>query len=199
MNQRTALIVAAALTAFVLVTLGGLAGRMGEAVAPTAAPTLAAATAGMTGPPTLDPAVDEALRKREATYQTALAEAGARLEAANAEIARANAQIAQATADRQRLQEQLGQAQPQAAQGPAASSTAPVSPEQAAQAAQTYRGGGQVGEVHLEREHGVAAFEVKFTDGSTVYVDAGTGQVIYARIAAERGDDAEDRTEREDD
>lgn len=55
----------------------------------------------------------------------------------------------------------------------------PVSPEQAAQIAQTYRGGGEVDEV--ERAHG-GTYEVEFSDGATVYVDPAHGQIVYAQL-----------------
>jgi len=54
----------------------------------------------------------------------------------------------------------------------------------------------------LEREHGVLAYEVKFADGSEVYVDAGTGQVAYAKVAGggrARGDDRGERGRHEED
>lgn len=149
MSQRMMLMTAAAITAFVLVVVGGLAGRLVPAAEPAPA-----AVATLT--PTADSPDIAAYQQREAAYQQALAEANRRLELANQQLA--------------------GQAGASAA----TAADAQVSAEQAAQVAVTYRGGGQVREVDAEHEHGVAVFEVKFTDGAKVYVDAATGQVAYA-------------------
>ena len=54
--------------------------------------------------------------------------------------------------------------------------------EQAAQLATAYRGGGEVREVELEREHGATVYAVVFADGGEVYVDAASGQVVYAQL-----------------
>ena len=60
-----------------------------------------------------------------------------------------------------------------------------VSRDQATQAALEYVGGGRVEKMELEREHGLAFWEVK-VKGARVYgeakvrVDAYTGQVAYA-------------------
>ena len=52
--------------------------------------------------------------------------------------------------------------------------------EEAARIAAAYVGGAAVREVELERERGVEAYEVKL-DGAKVYVDAYTGEVLYAK------------------
>ncbi len=57
-----------------------------------------------------------------------------------------------------------------------------ISRAQAIEAARAYAGGGSVRDVHLEDEHGIAAYEVIFTDGKRVYVDATSGQVVYAEL-----------------
>jgi uncharacterized membrane protein YkoI len=239
MSQRTTLGIAAAVTAFVLVLLGGLASQLSRAADP--APTIAATGAlapPAAGVPALDPAVEALIQEREAAYQTALAEANRRLEEANRQIAAANAQLAgtpapeapaaQAAPSYTISAEQAQQlalavtpggalarpaelvsyqgapayevlldrgtlyidAQSGAvlANGAAPAPGGAVSAEQAAQAAVSYRGGGTVREVELEDEEGALVYEVKFTDGGKVYVDAATGQVVYARA----GDGAED-------
>lgn len=167
MSQRTTLGIAAAVTAFVLVLLGGLASQLSQAndLTPTAAATGALAPPAAAAP-ILDPPVAALIQEREAAYQTALAEANRRLEEANRQIAAANARLAEA-----------------AAPGGA------VSAEQAAQVAVSYRGGGTVREVEQEDERGALVYEVKFTDGGKVYVDAATGQVVYARVGD--GDEGE--------
>lgn len=47
-------------------------------------------------------------------------------------------------------------------------------------------GGGTVAKVKREYEHGVDVYEVKFADGSEVYVDAYSGQVVYAKLCTLR-------------
>ncbi len=191
MNQRLALVIAAAITAFVLVVVGALSVYLSGATSQTVnAPSTSAATA--TPAPAaaaLDPTVEALLREREAAYQAALAEANARLEAANAQIASANQQLASAT-------------QAQASSNVSGSTVSVVAPatgaaiseQQAIALAQRYYGG-QVVAVERETEHGALVYDVKFSDRSSVYVDAATGQVVYARIAS--GGDGDDRFERE--
>ncbi|HEY1016718.1 MAG TPA: PepSY domain-containing protein, partial [Herpetosiphonaceae bacterium] len=57
-----------------------------------------------------------------------------------------------------------------------------ISPEEAAAIATAYVGGGTVERVRLEEEDGKMVYEVRFEDDSRVYVDAYTGQVVYARL-----------------
>jgi uncharacterized membrane protein YkoI len=240
MSQRTTLVIAATVTAFVLVLAGGLASQLSQAssMAPSAVATdaLTQATAGAS----LDPALEALIQEREAAYQTALAEANRRLEEANRQIAAANARIAEAPASQapaaapaassyavsaEQAQGLALAAAPGAtlarpvelvsyqgapayevildrgtlyidaqsgavlANGAAPALDGAVSAEQAAQVAVSYRGGGTVREVEREDEHGALVYEVKFTDGSRIYVDATTGQVVYAR--AGDGDERE--------
>ena len=232
MNQRTPLLIAAALTVFILVVVAGLATRLTQ---PTAlAPTSTTATLDVA--PALDPSVEALVREREAAYQQALAEANTRLEAANAQIAIANARVAtaQQAAPTDALTPDQAQASALAAapgsrvtampelvsyEGtpayevrldrgliyvdaqsgavlynnavPAAAQSGAVSQEQAIQAAIAYHNGGEVLAVHLDDEAGAQVYEVKFSDGSTIYIDAGNGQVVYAQIedGGERDDD----------
>lgn len=153
MNQRTLLLIAAGLTAFVLALAGGLVSRMSAATATAPQPTMIAVTD--TAQTTLDPTIEALIREREAAYQAALADANARLNDANAQIAANN--------------------QPALAYDGSA--------ETAATIAFQYRGGGEVREVELETEDGLTVYEVKFTDDAEVYIDAQTGQVVYADLA----------------
>lgn len=73
-----------------------------------------------------------------------------------------------------------------------AQSANPISEDQAIAAAVAYLGGGTVKKVKREYEHGVDAYEVKFSDGSEVYVDAYTGQVVYAKVKNVYGDDGDE-------
>ncbi len=159
-QQRSMLMIAAALTAFILVLLAGLATRLSQTA--TASPATVAETLATPAASTvvLDPATAALVQEREAAYQAALAEANSRL-------AQANQQLAQAPI----------------AAGAAPAAASPLSAEQAAAVAVNYRGGGAVRAVEREAEHGVQVYEVKFTDGGKVYVDVASGQVVYARLA----------------
>ncbi len=75
---------------------------------------------------------------------------------------------------------------------PPAAQANPISPDQAVAAATAYLGGGTVVKVEREYEHGVDVYEVKFSDGSEVYVDAYTGQIAYAKIKNGGGDNDDD-------
>lgn len=216
MSQRTMLILAAALSAFILVIAGGVAGRLSGAIQPgvaTAEPAAADASAAATS-----------FAEREAAYQATIAEANRRLELANQQLAQQAAAPAPATpaaayAVSAEQAEQLALAAvPGAAlarpaelvrylgapayevvldrgtlyvdaQGAgilANAAAAPTSEEQAAEVAVAYRGGGEVREVERERERGVEVFEVEFSDGAVVYVEAGSGQVVYAQLGGDR-------------
>ncbi|MCX7792692.1 MAG: PepSY domain-containing protein [Chloroflexaceae bacterium] len=187
MSQRLALVIAAAVTAFILVVVGALSVYLSAATSQTASALPASAATATPAPATatLDPTVEALLREREAAYQAALAEANARLEAANAQIASANQQLASAT-QAQTSSNVSGSTVSVAA--PAA--VAAIGEQQAIAIAQRYYGG-QVVAVERETEHGALVYDVKFSDRSSVYVDAATGQVVYARIAA--GGDGDDR------
>jgi uncharacterized membrane protein YkoI len=73
-----------------------------------------------------------------------------------------------------------------------------ISRVQAIEIARSYAGGGTVEEAELEREHGTLAYEVEFTDGSEVYVDAASGQVLYAELSRSRSRDDEYEHDEED-
>ncbi|GIW91462.1 MAG: hypothetical protein KatS3mg109_1894 [Pirellulaceae bacterium] len=73
----------------------------------------------------------------------------------------------------------------------------PIGEDQAIAAAVSYLGGGTVAKVKREYEHGVDVYEVKFTDGSEVYVDAYNGQVVYAKVKNAGGDDHDDDKEKD--
>ncbi|GAB4114572.1 MAG: PepSY domain-containing protein [Roseiflexaceae bacterium] len=248
MNQRTMLAIAAGVTAFVLVIVGGLATRLSQNPTPPVAEVAATDTAL----PTLDPATEQLIREREAAYQRALDEANAKLAEANARIAQANQQAEQAVVaaptalpvapaaaadpaptyavsliqardlalstvpgatlsrdpelvnyqgipayevvlnsgtlyiDAQTAAVLFNGAAQQAVTG------GPVDADQAAAIAVQYLGGGEVRKVERERERGIEVYEVKFSDGSEVYVVAETGQVAYAEIKGGGGEHEDD-------
>ncbi|MBP8251377.1 MAG: PepSY domain-containing protein [Herpetosiphon sp.] len=74
-----------------------------------------------------------------------------------------------------------------------------ISQEQAVAFAQQYLGGGDVAKVEREIEHGQDVYNVKFDNGSEVYVDSFTGEVVYVKSEApatnrndDHGDDDDD-------
>jgi uncharacterized membrane protein YkoI len=165
MTQRTILLIAAGLTAFVLVLLGGLATYLTQPAAPPVF-AVAAGEPGPAGPAALAP-------EREAAYQQALREAQARLEEANYRLAQAATPPA---------------AGPTAA--PTAAPTAPPAPTYAVsadQAVQTALGSAPgavlVDSPELVRYQDRVAYEV-LLDRGPVYVDATSGQVLYNGAAA---------------
>ncbi|OAN42877.1 peptidase [Chloroflexus islandicus] len=223
--NRTMLLIAAALTVFTLVLIGGIASYLSVFAPATAAPAEPAPAATTT----LDPTVEALIREREAAYQAALAEANQRLAEMNQQLAAQQSQntaavttaaatpaypvsveqaqaIAQANAGGAVLMRapelvslqgapayevmfDRGAIYVDAQTGAIVANTVtslaqsgPISQEQAIAAATTYLGGGTVVKVKREYEHGVDAYEVKFADGSEVYVDAYTGQVVYAKV-----------------
>jgi hypothetical protein len=150
MKQSSALILAAIVTAFVLVVVGGVTATLLQPAPAQTAPTTQ-------GAPTAQPAPAE----QNAPTQAAPAE-----------------QVVPAE-------------QPAPAE--------PVSREQAIRAATDYVGGGTVREAELEREDGRQVYEVEFANGSEVYVDAQSGQVVYAELSSrpERENEREEYEERE--
>ena len=254
MKQHTLLGIAAALTAFVLVLIGALAGQISQSSAPVASvatdavadPVVVSTEAPASAPAVLDPALEALIREREAAYQRALAEANRRLEAANSQVAQqmnqqqsapapqgpAAAQPAYPISTEQAQAIALGLANGATLARPAElvryqgapayevifdrgavyvdaqsgavlastltqSQPQPVgqtriTPDQAAQIAIAYRGGGQIRKVELEHERGVEAYEVKFTDGAKVYVAVSDGAVVYARLDKASKRDSDD-------
>lgn len=62
------------------------------------------------------------------------------------------------------------------------SSNGQISEQQAKEIAISYVGGGTIEDVDTEDEYGIWVYEVEFTNGSKVYVDVTTGQVVYAKV-----------------
>lgn len=159
MNQKTALLISAVVTSFLLVVAGGVAARVigpATAPAPTDPPTSLPPTA------TIDPAVQAAIQQREATYQQ--------------EIQQANAQLQEAYAKQQELANQLAQAQQAGASGGA--SAYPISSDVAITIALNAAQGAQLARApELVRFEGRVAYEVTMDRGK-VYVDAISGQVL---------------------
>lgn len=172
MNQRTALLLSAGLTAFVLVVLGGLAATLLQPPAPAPAASDPAGTAPVAAAPAMDPA-------REAAYQQALADAQAQLTEANRRLEEANAQLAAAA-----IPPTAVPPPPPAPADPPAAPTYPVSADVAGQIALIAAPGAtlQAGP-DLVLYQNTPAYEVPLDQGR-VYVDATTGRVLYNGVAA---------------
>ncbi len=171
MTQRSALLITAGLTTFVLIVLGGLGAYLAQ---PPAAPAPAPAAATDAAPPnsgSADPVATQA-----AVYQQALQDARTQLDEANRRLAAANAQL------------RLAQT-PTAPPPPVASTAAPAAPTDAvsapaaAQAALALAPGATLtSRPEVVSYRGTAAYEVRL-DRGTVYVDAGSGQILYNGVA----------------
>jgi hypothetical protein len=134
-NQRSALIIAAALTAFLIVLVVGLASRLSNPAtletAAKVAPQTEEVPASIVVP--LDPAVEAMVRDREAAYQQALAEANNRLSMANDQIAQANSEISTLEQSRQQIADQFNQS-PVIMLAPVTAAPAEAAPAEAAPA-----------------------------------------------------------------
>lgn len=244
MNQRTAFIVATAVTAFALVLVGAVAVRAAVlSGAPESAPAPVAQPSA-----TIDPAVQAQIDEREAAYRALIEQANQELQQAYAQLeatpggqttgepsapATGTASAASAVSVEQATSIALGdvpgaklvrwpelvlfQGVPAyevtldrgvlyvdantgqvlhngvAASATQLSSGAAITQDQAVQIAAAYAGQDRVREVELENEHGVPVYEVKFENGAKVYVDASSGQVVYAELQGDSsgGDDDE--------
>jgi uncharacterized membrane protein YkoI len=169
MSQRTAWLVATALTVFVLIMMVGVVGQLFlksnvdaltlQAAAPTQVAPAAGETQAVTGP------TEAEIAEREAAFQQV--------------IQQANQRLAQANQREQELAKQLAE-QKKAASAPV--SQPPkynVSPEQAASIAlQAEKGAALLKPPELVSYQGTVAYEVTL-DRGTVYIDANSGQVLY--------------------
>ena len=178
MTQKTALILAVVLTAFVLVVGGAVAARVSQPTAPAeAAPVAAALAAPAPAAPaptaTIDvnAQVEQLLQQREAQYRQLIEEANQRLQQANQQLAAA-APAAPAV-------QPARSAAPTAPAAQAAPSTASLSAEAARNIAIDASGGAtMIREPELVLFEGKVAYEVGFTRG-VMYVDANDGTVLF--------------------
>ncbi|MBI3244722.1 MAG: PepSY domain-containing protein [Chloroflexi bacterium] len=158
MTQRNSILIAALLTSFMLVLIGGVVARVTQAgAAAEAAPTTTVSTQAAA---TLAPDVQALITQREAQYQQALQDA--------------NAQLQQAYQQQQELAAQLAQqqAQPQ-------TPTYAVWPDMAASIALNATPGTTVIRMpELVNFQGAVAYEVTLDRGK-VYVDANNGNVLH--------------------
>ncbi len=177
MKQRTAILIAAVVTAFLLVTAGGILARVTLATN-SADPVAEAATASPAAQltATLDPQVEALIQAREAQYQEQLAAANARLQEAYAQQQAIASQLAQAQA--------VSQPQAAAAQAAAPTTGYAISPEQAVSVALSAAPGNTAQTApQLVSFQGIAAYEVALS-GGLVYVDANSGAILYNAATA---------------
>lgn len=169
-TQRSALVTAGALSAFTLVLIGAVAGRIARddprvASAPaTAVPPTAAPTAGA------DPAVQALLDQQGTAYEQVIQEANDRLAKANDQLKAAYAAAAAAS---------TAAARPAAPPAPAY-----IGPEAAARVALGAAPGAIVLQVpELVNFQGTAAYEV-VTNAGSLYVDALTGRLLFSGVSS---------------
>ncbi len=205
--NRTMLLIAATLTAFVLVVIGGVVSRISTTSAPEPVPTEIVVETTPVVVPALDPTAEALLREREAAYQAALAEANRRLAEANQQL-----NIAQRELNEMAAQESAPAPAAPASAAPAPAAPAPaapapvvpapvapapaapapaappapvyaVSPEQAQAIAQANaQGATLIRAPELVSLQGVPAYEVVFDRGA-IYVDAQTGAILANTIS----------------
>ena len=184
MTQKTALIISAVLTAFLLVLGGAIATRVSQPDAVAAAAPAATTAAPTVAPTTAPDAVASAqaqvdqmqalMLEREAAYRKLI-------DQANQQLAQAYQQQQTPITRTNRAAPAQPQAQAQTQPAAASSNAAPtvaVSPDAAQQIAINAANGS-----HLRRGpelvlfNGTVAYEVLFSRGA-IYVDANTGQVL---------------------
>ena len=173
MTQRTALILSAVLTAFVLVLGGGLVARVSQPIAPAQAAPVASAPTAPAPTATIDvnAQVEQLLQQREAQYRQLIDEANQRLQQANQQLA---ASAAAAPTARSTRSAALAAPAAQVAQP-----TASLSAEAARNIAIDASGGAtMIREPELVLFEGKVAYEVGLTRG-VVYVDANDGTVLF--------------------
>jgi cell pole-organizing protein PopZ len=159
--NKTAFVISTALTAFVLLVVGGIA----YAVRASASTQTTANSPAMVLEATPDPALEAVLNEREAAYQQMIAEANARLE--------------QAQQQQQALEAQLASLQAQAAPAAALPQTTAITPEEAASIASNYWGLDSVYTVETALVKGETLYQVTFSSGDLVFVSL-DGQIAGA-------------------
>jgi len=214
MNQRTLLSIAAALTAFVLVFVGGLAAFFTQQPpsAPKAAPTVAIQQAATSAANTPLSAASTPLSAANTpqpitpiagtVYKVTAKQAGdtALSAVAGSKLSRdpelVNFQGPSGTTVAYEVQLDKGSVYVDATSGAILQNNAvKITQEQAQQIAITYAKGGTVSSVTLDQQQGT--YNVKFADGSVVNVSETTGQVVYAQMKSAptqgRGKEGDDK------
>ena len=155
--NKTAFIISVALTAFVLMMIGGIVYTVHASDKAQQAAALATPTESQDlSTPTVDPAMVQAFNEREAAYQQLIAEANARLEKAQQQ--------------EQALQEQLATLQASQANNAQVAVQDVITPQQAADIASNALGQTSIYSVELAPMNGQNLFKVTFSSGDIVYV-----------------------------
>lgn len=160
MRNKIALLISAALTAAIIVVIGGVLFVSSNIEPASAQSSQEAAGQVITG---LDPALQQQLNDREAAYRQLIDEANSRLKQAQEENAKLQAQLDNLT---------NGNASTQ--QG--------ISPQQAADVAAAFLGQNNIFAVDTLNQNGMSLFQVTFSSGDRVFVDL-NGQVIAASLS----------------
>jgi uncharacterized membrane protein YkoI len=197
MKQHATLIISVIITAFLLVLIGGVTASLMSSdtsqAEPRAAPTTSSAPD--VAPTTSSTPAESAITSDRAALIALDAAVGARL-LHDPELVNFEGSTAYEVPLDQGLvyvDAQTGAILANQASTPTetTSTNGQISRDQAIEIARSYAGGGTVEEAELEREHGTLAYEVEFTDGSEVYVNATDGQVLYAELSRSRSRDDE--------
>ncbi len=201
MVQRNALIVAAAITAFVLVLVGGVAATLVQAAAApaqtsavagpqAAAPSGAAQTAPTQAAPAPQPTQSYPVTADQAQSFALQAAPGGKLMRTPELVNFQGTPAYEVTLDLGKVYVDAttgavlyNGATPAQDSGQAQAGSGPVTADQAAQIAQQYLGSGNVLGVRLAQDDGRSFFVVFFDNGTLVAVSADTGQIIAVRGA----------------
>ena len=167
MKNKTAIIIAAALTAFVLFILGGVVTTVRGAQQRQAARQQAVSDDISVPAQPLDPNLEQAIRDREAAYQKLIDEA--------------NARLIQAQKDEQALQAQLD-ALKKGSQPAASQAASQITPQEAAQIASSLTGQSQVFSVEAVPLNGSQVYQVTMSSGDLVFIGL-NGQLIGVQPA----------------
>lgn len=212
MSQKSALVIAFALTAFLMTILGALITQVSNAsdaargpaaatavVAPAQQPQQAPQQAETA--PTLDAsAIKAAIAEREASYQQLLDQANKQIAEANAQMQKQAEEIQKAQVEAQRAQAQAQQAKAVVAAKPSAAPAPakPAAPQYAVTMQQaldiawvTTKGGKSIRAAELVEFESKAAYEFIYANGS-LYIDASTAKVLFTNVDGPAGSDKSD-------
>lgn len=163
MNQRMMLIIAAALTAFILVMSSGLITYMAQTANQNVAVPVTPTELGTS----LDPTIESLVKEREQAYQQTIDEANRRLAQANQQLEQAKQEIAQQAAS---------------SNTSTAASSSSLSAKQAQTIALNLAPGAKVTKTpELVSYQGTAAYEV-ILDRGAMYVDAQSGAILASNV-----------------
>jgi hypothetical protein len=162
--KKTALVISIAVTALVLIALGGIFTSVQSNA--RAAAQSNDKNASKISDPNLDPSIQQLINDREQSYQDL--------------IAQANQRIDQLQNENQQLHDQLNALQTGSSNG---QSAAGLSPDQAAQVAANYLGETDLYSLESGMFNGIPVYKVTFSSGSIVLVGM-DGQIVAQQIVS---------------